>query len=48
MKFINITNLIVEVQNVKKMEKEIALSNSMKTIAFRKKWHLTGNIISIT
>ena len=35
-------------QNVKRIEKEIALSNSKKTIAFRKKLHLTDNIISIT
>ena len=34
-------------QNVKRIEKEIALNNSKKTIAFRKEWLLTGNIISI-
>ena len=47
-KFININNLIAEIRKVKRIEKEIALNNSMKTIAFRKKWHLTDNIISIT
>ena len=47
-KFININNLIAEIRKVKRIEKEIALNNSMKTTAFRKKWHLTDNIISIT
>ena len=47
-KFININNLIVEIGEVKRIEKEISLNNSMETIAFRKKWHLTDNIISIT
>ena len=36
-KFININNLIAEIQKVKRIEKEIALNNSMKTTAFRKK-----------
>ena len=26
------------------MEKEIALNNTKKTIAFTKKWHVTNNI----
>ena len=47
-KFININNLIAEIRKVKRIEKDIALNNSMKTIAFRRKWHLTDNIISIT
>ena len=37
-KFININNLIAEIRKVKRIEKEIALNNSMKTTAFRKKW----------
>ena len=47
-KFININYLIAEIRKVKRIEKEIALNNSKKTIAFKKKWHLTDNIISIT
>ena len=35
-------------RKVKRKEKEIALNNSMKTIAFRKIRHLKDNIISIT
>ena len=46
--FINIDNLIAEIRKVKRIEKEIALSYSKKTIAFTKKWHLTDNIFSIT
>ena len=38
---------MTEIQKVKRIEKAIALNNSMKTIALRKKWHLTDNIISI-
>ena len=33
-KFININNLIAEIRNVKRIEKEISLNNSIKTIAF--------------
>ena len=47
-KFINTNNLIAEIRKIKRIEKEIALNNATKTIAFRKKWHLTDNIISIT
>ena len=47
-KFININNLIVEICKVKRIEKEIGLNNSMKATAFRNKWLLTDNIISIT
>ena len=36
-KFININNLIVEIRKVKRIEKEIALNNPMKKIAFKKK-----------
>ena len=35
--FININNLIAEIRKVKRIEKEIALTNSMKTIVFTKK-----------
>ena len=45
-KFININNLIAEIRKVKRIKQEIALSNSMKAIAFRKKWHLTDNNFS--
>ena len=44
-KFININNLITEIQKVKRKENKIVLNNSKKTIAFRKKWHLTDKII---
>ena len=37
MKFINVNNLTDKIQKVKKIEKEIALNNSKKTIAFTKK-----------
>ena len=47
-KFININNLIAEIRKVKRIEKEIALNNSVKTTALRKIWHLTDNIISVT
>ena len=30
------------------IEKEIATINSKKTIAFKNKWHITNDIISIT
>ena len=36
-KCININNLMTEIQKVKRIEKAIALNNSMKTIALRKK-----------
>ena len=47
-KFVNINNLIAEIRKNKRIEKQIVLNNSMKIIAFRKKWHLTDNLISIT
>ena len=36
-KIINLNNLIAETQKVKTIEKEIVLTNSVKTIAFTKK-----------
>ena len=47
-KFININNLIAEIRKVKRIEKEIALNNTKKTISFRRKWHQTDKIISMT
>ena len=44
-KLININNLIAEIRKVKRIEKEIALTNSKKTIAFTKKWHIINNIV---
>ena len=35
--FININNLIAEIKSIKKIEKEIALSNLKKTVAFKNK-----------
>ena len=44
-KLLNINNLIAESRKKKKrIEKEIALPNSKKTIAFTKKWHTINNI----
>ena len=43
----NINNLIAEIGKVKRVEIEIALNNSKKTITFRKKWHLTDNINNV-
>ena len=39
------SNLIAEIQKIKRIEKEIALPNSKKTIAFTRKWHITDNIV---
>ena len=39
---------MAENRKVKRIVNEIALNNSMKPIAFRKKWNLTDNIISVT
>ena len=44
-KFINLNNVIAEIRKVKRTEKEIALTNSMKTITFKKKWFIINNII---
>ena len=43
-KLLNINNLIAEIQKIKRIEKEIALPNSKKTIAFTRKWHMINNI----
>ena len=40
-------NLIAEIRKIQRIENETALSNSIKTTAFRIKLHLTDNIISI-
>ena len=40
-----INNLIAEIQKIKRIEKEIALLNSKKTIAFTRKWHIIDNIV---
>ena len=44
-KFINLSNFIVEIRKVKMIEKEIALTNSMKIIPFTKKQLIINNII---
>ena len=44
-KLLNINNLIAEIQKIKRIEKEIVLPNSKKTIAFTRKWHITDNIV---
>ena len=44
-KLTNINNLIAEIRKVKRIEKEIALTNLKKTIAFTKKWHIINNIV---
>ena len=47
-KFININKIIIaEIRKVKRIEKEVDLTNSKKTIAVTDKWHITNNI-SIT
>ena len=43
-KLTDINNFIAEIRKVKRIEKEIALTNSEKTIAFTKKWHMINNI----
>ena len=44
-KLLNINNLIAEIQKIKRIEKEIVLPNSKKTIAFTRKWHIIDNIV---
>ena len=44
-KLLNINNLIAEIQKIKRIEKEIALPNSKKTIAFKRKWYIINNIV---
>ena len=46
--FIYIYNFFAEIKSAKAIEKEIGTSNSKKTIAFKNKWHITSDIISIT
>ena len=46
-KFINNKIIIAEIRKVKRIEKEVDLTNSKKTIAVTDKWHITNNI-SIT
>ena len=38
-------NFVDEIQKVRSVEKEIALTNSKNSIAFTKKQHLINNII---
>ena len=45
-KFININNLIAGIRKVKRVGKEIALNNSMKTTAFRKKFNNVNGLCS--
>ena len=42
---ININNLIAKIRKVKGIEKKIVLTNSKKTIAFTRKWHIINNIV---
>ena len=44
-KLLNINNLIAEIQKIKRIEKEIALSNSKKALAFTRKWYIINNIV---
>ena len=44
-KLLNINNLLTEIGKIKRIEKEIALPNSKKTIAFTRKWHIIDNIV---
>ena len=36
---------MAETRKIKRIEKEIALTNSKKPIAFSKKWHIINNIV---
>ena len=42
---ININNLIVEIRKVERIEKETALTNSKKIIAFTRKWRIINNMV---
>ena len=44
-KFMNLNNLIAAIRKVKTIEKEIALTNSMKSMAFTKNWLIIDNLI---
>ena len=46
--FVHFNNLIAEIKLANAIEKEIATSNSKKTIAFKSKQHITNDKISIT
>ena len=39
------SNFIAEIQKVKRIEKEIPLTNSKKTITFTRKGHIISNIV---
>ena len=41
----NINNLIAEIRKGKRIEKEIAFTNSKKTIAFTRKWCIINIIV---
>ena len=45
-KFININNLIARIRKVKRVEKEIALNDSRKATAFRKKFNNLNGLCS--
>ena len=45
-KLLDINNLIAEIRKIKRIEKEIALPNSKKAIAFTRKWHIINIIVS--
>ena len=44
-KFININNLTAKIRKVKRIEKQIALTNSKKAVALTKKGNITNNIV---
>ena len=44
-KLINIDNLMDEIRKIKRMKKEIALTNSKKTITFTRKWDIINNVV---
>ena len=44
-KLLNINNLRAEIRKIKRIEKEITLPNSKKTIALTMKWHIINNIV---
>ena len=41
----NLNNLTAEIQEIRRIENEIALPNSNKTIDFTRKWHMIDNIV---
>ena len=43
----HINNLIAEIKSAKAIERDIATSNSKKTIAFKNKWLITNDIFTI-